>query len=588
MCGIVGVYAPRPVANRGRMARALSTMHSRGPDDSGEFWSEDGRVGLGHRRLAVSIAPQSRQPILQAQTAAVVNGEFYGLPPAPWSDSHELPRLYRRHGMESTLQRLRGEFAFLLYDPNVETLFAVRDRFGIKPLYWARLGEEIWFASKPSALWAVGVRPDWSPDSFWQAAATQYPAPGQSLFQGIESVPPGHILTLKPQDMSLARYWSVPVARPGQADPDQFLPLFQAAVAERLPQGRPSAVLLSGGVDSASVAAAAAAVAQSPLVAYTVDFTPHSAFSEGRLASRQANRLGLPHRCLDLSGQEILDELAAAVGATEGLCVNGHLVAKRRLARAVQTDGLKVLLSGEGADELLYGYRHFAPYFSRPVDPTEDLAGLGILTTIGEHPLPETWPRFFHSKWALGQRILALLGTKRDTTWHFERLLRSSPIGESKLEAARRVWLETALSSYILETLGDGTEMAHSVEGRPPFLDHRLWELAAGLVHDGTKAPLREESNAGVLPSLRRRPKHPFMAPSLGHPLIGRLEERVRWQKHPFLDRARALETLELVRRATSLERLEWEPALLWVLSSFYLQETLQGQLTLSESYSDS
>ena len=544
-------------------------MRKRGPDDQGEWWSEDGRVGLGHTRLAINQPLSGHQPIDSELCVVAVNGEFYGLDGEfdARSDSWALPTLYRRHGLSGALDRLRGEFALLLFDQVQKKLFIVRDRFGIKPLFWARRGPEWWFASKPSALWSAGISAGWCERSFLHAAHTQYPEPGRSIFQGIRTVRPGHYLTLSNQ-LTETRYWEVPQTSES-VSPETFLDCLRECVHSRVRKGAPSAVLLSGGVDSAAVSALASETNED-IQAYTVDFPGQGRFSEGPQAALQAGHSRLPHRVIPLTPEEILGDFAEAVRRTEGLCVNGHLVAKMKLAEAIAEDGRQVLLTGEGADELLFGYRHFCRYFGETADPLADTAGLGILTTTTGEELPANVPAFFHSKLALGRRICALLGLDHDPLPAFQKSVTSKE-SVDPLDSARQAWLDTALTSYILEVLGDGTEMSHSVEGRPPFLDHRLWELAIRPTSTN-KNLLRGALRGRVVEEILTSPKHPFMAAPLGDDLIARLRYEVLEQPHPFLHPATALGVLEKVQALQEHERLEWEPAMIWVLSSFYLQ----------------
>ena len=573
MCGIVAVFSEGPAVEKWRLEKALLSMRKRGPDDQGDWWSEDGRVGIGHRRLAITQPRYGCQPIDSEFCTVAVNGEFYGLGPefGTRSDSWALPTLYRRYGLAGALDRLRGEFAFILYDQRERKLFVVRDRFGIKPLFWARRGPEWWFASKPSALWSAGIPAAWCEESFLQAAHTQYPAPGQSLFRGVRTVRPGHFLTLSGEMME-TRYWQAPEASETVCA-ESFLERLRECVHTRVRKDAPSAVLLSGGVDSAAVAALASEADQD-VQAYTVDFPNQGSFSEGSKAALQAEYSGLPHRVVSLTSDQILGELAEAVGRAEGLCVNGHLVAKMKLAEAVSEDGRQVLLTGEGADELLFGYRHFRSYFGETVDPLADTAGLGILTTTTSAELPPHFPAFFHSKLALGRRICALLGLHHDPLPAFEKLVERGS-GADPLDRARQAWLDTALTSYILEVLGDGTEMSHSVEGRPPFLDHTLWELAIR-PESTDKGLLRNALGGRVVDEVLTSPKHPFMAAPLGDALISRLRSEVLEQHHFFSKQSSTLEILDRVQRMKDIERLEWEPAMIWVLSSFYLQRLLQ------------
>ena len=567
---------------------ALKTLSSRGPDDRAVWWSENGLAGLAHCRLAINDPIHGRQPFSGGPAeryVAVVNGEFYDLDSefSGASDSFALIELYQKHGLSKTLELLRGEFAFLLYDRRERRLLAVRDRFGIKPLFWARLGQEWWFASKASALWAVGVAADWCEASFSQAAITQYPPSGGSLFASIETLKPSHYLSWQAGEMSCRRYWQVPTL--GSARPlssESLRESLEQCVNLRLRAQDPTAVLLSGGIDSASVLALAAGTGKD-LKAYTIDFPESgpSTFSEGGAASRQARFSGVPHQLVPLTKKDILTGLEETVRRTEGLFVNGHGVAKMKLAQAVAADGIKVLLSGEGADELLFGYRHFAPYFpsTEALDPFQDSAGIGILTSR-EKPtlqLPGTTPHFFHAKHALGRKISCFLNRDSGPVPFFQKILDDSSLGptRSRLESARDAWLDTALRSYILEVLGDGTEMAHSVEGRPPFLDHHLWQSCAhlGTVSKGDKALLRKAMAGLVVDEIRAKPKHPFMTPPLGEALLLLLQERVADCPHPYLDRVKTLKILDQVRALTPSEQWEWEPPFYWWLSTFYLQE---------------
>jgi asparagine synthase (glutamine-hydrolysing) len=586
MCGIVGVMSAQPV-DRSKLDSALGTMRQRGPDGQGVWWSEDGCVGLGHRRLAINDPEGGYQPICSSRSISSVNGEFYALPDRykGVSDSHALSDFYRDFGLDGTLERLRGEFAFLLYDRERKRLVAGRDRFGIKPLFWAQLGQEWWFASTPAALWAAGLAKGWCERSFAHAAATQYPPSGGSLFQGVHSLPPAHALTLSDSQLHVTKYWNLPTTVGGLGSvtdhSDDFRNCLRECVAHRLRKGSRTGVLLSAGVDSSSILALAAQQGED-LKAYTIDFpdSDEASFSEASLATQQARALGVPHTIIPLTAQEMVEQLPAVVRQTGGLVVNGHAVGKWKLSQAVQQDGIKVLLSGEGADELLFGYRHFRTYFgaTEQNELLQDPAGLGILVSRTESTvLPPTVPNFFHAKYSLGLKISSFLDLETSPLKAFQESLEVGDPKTTPLEHARTVWLDTALRSYILEILGDGTEMAHSVEGRPPFLDHVLWERCSQMpisIHDGRKELLRHAMKGLVVEEIRKAPKHPFMAPPLGKPLYDGLREKILDVRHPFVEPANGLERLAEVRSLPAAQRLEWEPALLWLLSSYILQES--------------
>lgn len=594
MCGVVGVFSSTPV-DPDRMTRALRSLRNRGPDGEGVWWTEDRQVGLGHRRLAINGTDNSAQPLIGDRFVTSLNGEFYDLPESyrNRTDSLALPDALERHPVEQALSSLTGEFAGLVYDRLERRLLAVRDRFGVKPLYWGYRQEELWLASKPSALWAAGVKPGWCERGFAQAGATQYPLPGRTIFAGVSSLKPGHYLQIEGAKLREKVYWRVPMPSP-ESRPVDLGEELEKAVLRRLRRGHKNAVLLSGGIDSAAVAALAAR-SEEEVTAYTVDFTEptHRDFSESSQAVAQSSLCGLPHRILKLTANELLEDLPQAVKALEGIVVNGHAVAKWRLSRAIREDGCKVVLSGEGADELLYGYSHFAPYFVKkvtpPVGPVDRDAhaqracavkppvgpvGLGILTTrASAAPLPDDWPIFFHTKYYLGRKIAAFLSLPLHPLSAFKSILNTLEPATSR-ETARQAWLQTALTSYILETLSDGAEMAHSVEGRPPFLDHKLWErVAATPIRDGNKTLLRHAMSDLVVPEIVTKPKHPFMAGPLGEPLLREAERVISDSRHPFVSRKRSQKILRRLRQARAQERLEWEPALVWLLSSYYLQE---------------
>lgn len=579
MCGIVGVLSNRPVV-RQRLTDALEAMQLRGPDGVGQWWSEDGCVGLGHRRLAINDEPGGAQPMVSPKgPVAVVNGEFYGLSPSfhGKSDSLALLDSYSRYPIEVAINKLRGEFAFLLFDPKENRLMAARDRFGVKPLFWAKLGKEIWFASKPMALWESGLPAGWCEANFMHAASTQYPPSRATVFQEILSLPPGHFATVDEAGMKVNRYWSLPSGFAGEFTVSDFKAVLKDSVTERVRKDGRTAVLLSGGVDSASVLSLAAQTGEE-LVAYTMDFPESrgSLYSEKDLASKQATFSGVQHRVLSLKTNEILSGLRDAVRATQGFCVNGHSVAKVALAQAISDDGIKVVLTGEGADELLFGYRHFEGYFPDQESGDQmDPAGTGILVPEWTRGRSENGlPSFFHTKYELGRKITSFLRFESKGWSAFRSVFPTSlqRNHDTPLEHARLAWLDTALKSYILETLGDGAEMAHSVEGRPPFLDHLLW-LDFSYHPNGKKTLLRDAMKGLVTDDILRKPKHPFMAPPLGDGLIALLREQFGDVEHPFVERKAALKQLAKVAQLEGLERLRWEPAMVWLLSSFYLQE---------------
>jgi asparagine synthase (glutamine-hydrolysing) len=597
MCGIVAAVGPATDLE-GRIRSATAALRRRGPDAQG-LWLEDA-VSLGHTRLAINAPAEGQQPFLwgpEQRYVAVVNGEFYGSRPERGSDSWLLAEAWQQHGFPNLFAKLRGEFSWIVYDRLCKKLYAARDRFGIKPLFWSRFAGATWFASKPSALWAAGLPPAWSEEGFWRASGSQYPPLGGSLFAGVQELPPATWMCVdSDQRQESGCYWKVPTPEPQAAgDPEIFRQVLEESVALRVRPEGTTAVQLSGGIDSASVLALAhASTARGRLHAFSVDFSDpeHPEHSEGALARAQASSLGIDdHTLVSLDAEELLAGLPETVRESQGLLVNAHGVAKYRLCEEIARTGIKVVLSGEGADELLFGYQHFLPHLpggaAEPEGkPYVGSVGLGIMSSRqGAHGLhgverrlgfcPQVWV----SKWQLGQRIQAFL--RRD---FLDSFAGRDPFLECLDEvgvrpeqpphlSARQLWLSTALRSYILEVLGDGCEMAHSLEGRPPFLDHLLWETTAGIPLSATpgKILLRQVMSQEVLPAVLNRTKHPFMAPPLGQPLIRAVKDAVTSRKHEFVDRKSSLRLLTHLSQLNGPDAWEWEPALIWILSSYHL-----------------
>src|SRR5499427_13270 len=221
MCGIVGFYSRRSPNSEAALRRAIRSLNHRGPDGRGHWMSQDGRVALGHARLSIIDLTTGDQPIASedGKTRIVVNGEFYGYEAIQReledlghclrtrSDSEIALHLYEDLGPQC-LHRLRGEFAFVLWDETNRTIFAARDRFGIKPLFYAVHRETLYLASEAKALFAAGVPARWDAESLYHAAANGgYQI--RTLYEGVFQVPPGHYLLATDRHLQLHRYWDL-------------------------------------------------------------------------------------------------------------------------------------------------------------------------------------------------------------------------------------------------------------------------------------------------------------------------------------------------------------------------------------------
>jgi asparagine synthase (glutamine-hydrolysing) len=611
VCGIVAVASEAPV-DEGRVAAAVDAIGHRGPDGRGAWRSEGGAVALGHARLAVIDPLGGAQPIANedGSIAAVVNGELYGHDEhARWlagrghrlrsrCDAEVLVHLYEELG-DDLVRSVRGELAFALWDGRRRRLLAGRDRFGVKPLVWARWRGGVALASEAKALFALGVPARWDDEAFFHAAHAQYPWPDRTLFHGVRQVEPGTILTWDGGAPRTARYWELPIwGAPTVATlEDAAARLYDAlddAVRVRLRADARVCVQLSGGIDSTSVAALAAR-AGGVAGAFTVAWSGGGPYDEGAAAAATARELGLPHTVVPLDAGAIAAHWPEAVVHGEGLAINGHLVGKWLLSRAMRDAGYKVALTGEGADELFAGYPHLradagaAPQghaASRGVMlPARGDAGLdtgGVLAHLGRVP---TW---LAAKATLGRRVRDLLAPDL-----LRRFAGVEPLGAlvERLGAARlrrapplhvsaATWVGSALAQYILRTLGDGMEMAHGVEGRVPFLDHRVAEVAFSieprvLVGEGLDKPVLRRAVAGLVPAdVAARPKHPFLAPPLARLAPALLQDLLRsYARSSALVDGRAVTRLLDALPAMSGDELQgWDAALMLLLSAAILE----------------
>jgi asparagine synthase (glutamine-hydrolysing) len=625
MCGIVAVASAAPVAP-GRVAAAIAALGHRGPDGRGAWRSDDGAVALGHARLAVIDPAGGAQPIANEDGAirAVVNGELYGHDEhARWlvarghhlrsrCDAEVLVHLYEELG-DDLVRSVRGELAFVLWDGRRRRLLAGRDRFGVKPLVWARWRGGVALASEAKALFALGVPARWDDEAFFHAAHTQYPWPDRTLFCGVGQLEPGTILIWDAGGGGgdggdgaprTARYWELPVgAAPAAATLDdaaaRLRDALDDAVRVRLRADARVCVQLSGGIDSTSVAALAAR-AGGVGGAFTVAWSGGDVsgpYDERELAAATARELGLAHAVVELDGRAIAAAWPDAVAHGEGLAINGHLAGKWLLSRAMQAAGYKVALTGEGADELLAGYPHLRADAGAAAAADGHAASRGLmlpapgdtgLSTDGVRARLGFVPTWLAAKAVLGRRVRELLAP--DLVRRFagadplaalvERLGGERLRGAPRLHVAAATWARSALAQYILRTLGDGMEMAHGIEGRVPFLDHRVAEIAFAidprvLAGEGLDKPVLRRAVAGLVPAaIAARPKHPFLAPPLARlaPALVQDTLRAHARRSPLVDGARLVEVLDALPAMAGAEQQAWDAALMLILSAAILE----------------
>ena len=559
MCGIAGYLGPESAEHVDSVLTAsLSRLARRGPDGQGtEQWTADRvQVGLGHRRLAIiDLTDAGRQPMLSAdrQVGVVFNGcifnflelrkllEDHGCPFHSQCDTEVLVHGYCRWGATELARRCQGMFAFAIWDQPRQKLTLVRDRLGVKPLYFAARNGRIAFASTAGALREAGLAGPIDPTAIAEFLEFGFVTGARSVYEGVGKVQPGTILTWSRGRLETETYWEPPPtptttsAKASSFDDavEQTEALLLDAVKVRLIADVPVGSLLSGGIDSALVCWA---VAQSnaEIRAFTVS-TPGDPSDESAAAIETARILGANHEVVTLPPQKQiqLDELVDAY--SEPFACSSAL-GMLRVSQAVRQYAT-VLLTGDGGDDFFLGYpyhKHMAaaqrvagllPAFApkvwqdavRPLvnslDPLRrakhlmdySTGGLGAVTRVHDG-LP-----FFEQRGLLGLRL-------KDATIAQRQIPLSFASARRVLDELVRYDLRTVFAGEYLPKV-DGATMYYSLEARSPFLDYRLAELALKLplgirLHKGRlKAVLRELARRKMGPAVANRAKQGFTIP---------------------------------------------------------------------------
>jgi asparagine synthase (glutamine-hydrolysing) len=554
MCGLNGILRLDPSAEPVSPEAALRTrdrMTSRGPDGAGLWCASSGSVVLGHRRLAIldpSDAGHEPMGWQNGRYQMVYNGEIYnfrelreelvrgGEPLRSHADAEVLLALYAKEGTKG-LARLRGMFAFAIWDDRERTLVLARDPNGIKPLYYTSDGRHLRFASQARAL-AESVRtsPDVEPGGLagflvWGSV----PEP-QTFWRGIQAVPAGCMLEAREG----SRHWALaPLPKATAPGAPSAVEAIRGSVAAHLVSDVPVGVFLSGGLDSSLIAALAGKALGRPLTAVTLRFSEfEGGLSDEAPAAREiAARLGMPHTERVVTRQEFMTEWPAILDRMDQPTIDGpntYLVAK-----AARELGLKAMLSGLGGDEVMGSYPSFrdVPRWRRWTSALSRLPGLvGVWPHLARRLAPAR-PKLgglmayggtiagaylLRRALFLPDELSALLGPDlaRESLCAYAPLDDALKASMDEPDPWRAVaTLETSL--YLRNQLlrdCDWASMAHSVEVRVPFVDAWLQEQLATLAHEPArsrgKAALLREAAPEIPEAVLRRPKTGFSVPT--------------------------------------------------------------------------
>lgn len=566
MCGICGIVTPSGstrAVRQDQVTRMRDTMVHRGPDGAGLF-VEPG-VALGHRRLSIVDVAHGAQPMASddGRFQLVYNGEVYNHPQLmpqlqaqgvtyhTHCDTETVLRLYERVGRELPAQ-LRGMFAVAIWDRTERELFLARDRFGVKPLYYAHLDDgTLLFASEIKAILASGeVRAALNTAALPDFLANYAPSGDETLFAGIRRVPPGHSLVWRDGKVTLRQYWDLAFAEgtlEARDDDDlveEYLARFRDAVKMRLMADVPLGMFLSGGIDSAAITAIMSQLVQEPIKTFSVAFAEREA-NELAYARVVAERFGTDHHEIVVSPNDFFGALPKLVWHEDEPIAHPSSIALNFVSR-LAAERVKVVLTGEGSDETLAGYNRYrvtmynsslgaryerlVPGALRSavrggIDALPGGVGLRRKLTRSFLYLPSDLDTIYFDNFAVfGRRRQAetLAPALREQlagvdpyAAHHAALARTG----AKALLNRLLYADTKTYLHELLMKQDQMSMAASIESRVPFLDHPLVEFAAALPLRmklrgmSTKYILRQAMKGLLPPEILSRKKMGFPVP---------------------------------------------------------------------------
>ena len=570
MCGIAGLWSPfEPSrATQAHAENMAEQIHHRGPDGRGFHIDEQNGLAMAHTRLSIIDLATGDQPIFddEAGLTATINGEFYdykrlrgllrtdGYTFNTKSDSEIALKLYRKYGLDF-VHHLRGEFAFVMHDKKAQQIIIVRDRFGIRPMFYHLTEKSVFWASEMKSLLAHPDVPREICPKAQLHQMMQVMAPGMTLYKDIHALAPGWMMVVKQGPDGLVvnkrQYWDADFPLEGQhtqRTDNEHIELVREKLVEsiafRLEADVPVACYLSGGIDSCSILGMAAAIQQSPVKAFTIAFDD-TRYDESHIATEMAEMAGADQDILRLNAANLYGEnFERAIWHSERTFYNTLGVAKMLMAEHVRNVGYKVVITGEGSDELFGGYAafkqdmflHDASYADGSMgdklkESNKVFSGSVLAEKRVSHPAFEEVVGFTPSwiqpwmlvyervKPLLSQAFLDSLGDYDPFAAIAYSLDKSRLDGRHPLDKAQYSWIKTMLEGQILNWGGDRVDMASSLESRPAFLDHHVAELAFTIppsvrIRNGIEKWVLREAMEHVLPEvLYKREKFAFMAP---------------------------------------------------------------------------
>ena len=565
MCGIAGIASTdaSPIAEIDGALEVLDRMLAhRGPDGRGSWTSRARNAGLAHRRLAIiDLSESGRQPMTApGPTAITYNGEIYNYLElrkefaGHWrfrstSDTECILAAYQRHGTEC-LDWLRGMFAFALWDERRQRLFCARDRFGIKPFYYAQIGNLFVFASEAKALLPFLSEIDSDPEALAEYLTFQYTIGDATLFRGIKQLLPGHALAVENGAVKVWRYWDVRYEIDFEHSPKYFdrrlAELVEESVGLHLRSDVPVGAYVSGGLDSSLIAILAGQRAHGLADCFHGRFTEFEGYDESGYAKLAAAEAGGRLHTVDIAAQDFRDHIEDVVYHLD-FPVAGPGSFPQYMVSKLAARHLKVVLGGQGGDEIFGGYaRYLLAYFEQCIKAALDgtykngnfvvtiesiVPNLGLLREY-KPLMKEFWREGLFE--GLDERYFRLIDRSTDMAeevdWavldkkrvfdSFRAIFNNQSNVEKEAYFDKMTHFDFKCLLPALLQVEDRMSMAHGLESRVPLLDHPLVEFAATVPADikfggGRMKHLLRQSLGGALPReiVNRRDKMGFPVP---------------------------------------------------------------------------
>jgi asparagine synthase (glutamine-hydrolysing) len=555
MCGIAGILklSLDGLASADVLDRMLESIIHRGPDEDGKL--VDGPLAMGMRRLSIIDLTDGQQPIFDESNryGVVFNGEIYnyrelreqllsrGHQLKTRSDTEVIVHLYEELGQDCVSQ-LRGMFCFAIWDRQRQEVFIARDRLGIKPLYYSKINGDFVFGSEiKSILQHPGASASLDLPSLSQYLSLKYVPSPRTLFAGIQSLPPGHSILVSRGNIRIEKYWDLSFSKPevflSEIEySERLLELLRESISLHLRSDVPFGAFLSGGLDSSTIVALMAEQISAPVKTFSVGFGGPGLSDELPYAQQVATHFGCEHHILRITSGDFIALAEDVLWHLDQPIADQATVATYMVAKLARQH-VKMVLTGEGGDELFAGYARYAgERHSRLFTYLPDSAGallrattralpglrrariaVGALTYQDEATRFANWFPMFGDDAKRQLLSSAEADIQKGAAWLFQEQLKNC---DAKSSLDRMLYVDTKLwlADYLL-LRGDKLTMANSLEARVPFLDHKVVEFAAQLPPNlklrGTtgKYLLKQVARKLLPPQIIDRPKQGFPIP---------------------------------------------------------------------------